>query len=59
MLISLFSVDLQLGHRHWLLPLRLPFLSMALIVEFIVTVRMVMLGFPLGKAEWLIAFQLN
>jgi hypothetical protein len=53
-LISPFSVDLKLGHRHWLLPLRLPFLSMALIVGPIAIVRMVMLGFTLGTAGLLV-----
>lgn len=53
-LISLFSVGLKLGlplsNRHWLLPLRLAFLSMTLTVGFIATVSMMVLGFSLGTA---------
>jgi len=53
-LISLFSVGLKLSlplsNRHWLLPLRLAFLSMALTVGLIATVSMMVLGFSLGTA---------
>jgi len=51
-LISLFSVGLKLGlplsNRHWLLPLRLAFLSMALTVALIAAVAVLGLGLPLG-----------
>lgn len=53
-LISLFSVGLKLGlplsHRHWLLPLRLAFGSMALTVALIAVAGMLMLDLPLGAA---------
>ena len=53
-LISLFSVGLKLGlplsDRHWLLPLRLAFLSMTLTVGLIAAVSMMVLGFSLGTA---------
>jgi len=53
-LISLFSVGLKLGlplsNPHWLLPLRLAFLSMTLTVGFIATIGMMVLDLPLGPA---------
>ena len=53
-LISLFSVGLKLGlplsNRHWLLPLRLAFLSMALTVGLITAASMMILSFSLGTA---------
>ncbi|MEN8130174.1 MAG: cation:proton antiporter [Pseudomonadota bacterium] len=53
-LISLFSVGLKLGlplsNRHWLLPLRLAFVSMTLTVVLIATVGVIGLGLPLGAA---------
>jgi len=53
-LISLFSVGLKLGlplsNRHWLLPLRLAFLSMTLTVALIAVVGVFGLGLPLGAA---------
>ncbi len=53
-LISLFSVGLKLGlplsNRHWLLPLRLAFVSMTLTVALIAAVGMVGLGLPAGAA---------
>ncbi len=53
-LISLFSVGLKLGlplsHRHWLLPLRLAFVSMALTVALIALAGVFMLGLPIGGA---------
>lgn len=53
-LISLFSVGLKLGlplsHRHWLLPLRLAFVSMALTVALIAMAGMLMLDLPSGAA---------
>ena len=53
-LISLFSVGLKLGlplsNRHWLLPLRLAFVSMILTVALITAVGMLALGLPLGAA---------
>lgn len=51
-LISLFSVGLKLGlplsSRHWLLPLRLAFVSMTLTVALIAAVAVLGLGLPLG-----------
>lgn len=53
-LISLFSVGLKLGlplsNRHWLLPLRLAFVSMTLTVALIAAVGVLGLGLPLGAA---------
>jgi len=53
-LISLFSVGLKLGlplsNRHWLLPLRLAFLSMTLTVALIAAAGILGLGLPLGAA---------
>jgi sodium/hydrogen antiporter len=53
-LISLFSVGLKLGlplsNRHWLLPLRLAFVSMTLTVVLITAVGILGLGLPLGAA---------
>ena len=53
-LISLFSVGLKLGlplsNRHWLLPLRLAFVSMTLTVALIATAGVLVLGLPLGGA---------
>lgn len=53
-LISLFSVGLKLGlplsNRHWLLPLRLAFVSMTLTVALIAVVGVLMLELPLGAA---------
>jgi sodium/hydrogen antiporter len=53
-LISLFSVGLKLGlplsNRHWLLPLRLAFLSMTLTVALIAAVGVLGLGLPPGAA---------
>ena len=53
-LISLFSVGLKLGlplsNRHWLLPLRLAFVSMTLTVLLITVVGVFGLGLPLGAA---------
>jgi NhaP-type Na+/H+ or K+/H+ antiporter len=53
-LISLFSVGLKLGlplsNRHWLLPLRLAFVSMTLTVALIALVGVLGLGLPLGAA---------
>jgi NhaP-type Na+/H+ or K+/H+ antiporter len=53
-LISLFSVGLKLGlplsNRHWLLPLRLAFVSMSLSVALIAAVGMLGLNLPLGAA---------
>jgi sodium/hydrogen antiporter len=53
-LISLFSVGLKLGlplsHPHWLLPLRLAFVSMTLTVALITLAGVFMLGLPLGAA---------
>ncbi len=54
LLISLFSVGLKLGlpfsSRHWLLPLRLAFVSMALTVGLIALVGVFWLVLPLGAA---------
>ena len=53
-LISLFSVGLKLGlplsNRHWLLPLRLAFVSMTLTVGLIAAAAVLALGLPLGAA---------
>ncbi|MGF1614980.1 MAG: cation:proton antiporter [Gammaproteobacteria bacterium] len=53
-LISLFSVGLKLGlplsNWHWLLPLRLAFVSMTLTVALIAAVGVFGLGLPLGAA---------
>lgn len=53
-LISLFSVGLKLGlplsNRHWLLPLRLAFVSMTLTVALIAAAGVLVLGLPLGAA---------
>ncbi|MGA7178467.1 MAG: cation:proton antiporter [Thiobacillaceae bacterium] len=53
-LIALFSVGLKLGlplsNRHWLLPLRLAFVSMALTVALIAAIGVLGLGLPLGAA---------
>ncbi len=53
-LISLFSAGLKLGlplsNRHWLLPLRLAFLSMTLTVALVAVFGVVGLGLPLGGA---------
>lgn len=54
LLISLFAVGLQLGvplrDRRWWLPLRLAFLSMALMVALVTAVGVWLLGLPLGAA---------
>lgn len=54
LLISLFSVGLKLGlpfsSRHWRLPLRLAFVSMALTVGLIALVGVFWLALPLGAA---------
>ncbi|MFZ0256048.1 MAG: cation:proton antiporter [Gammaproteobacteria bacterium] len=53
-LISLFSVGLKLGlplsNWHWLLPLRLAFVSMTLTVALIAAVGVLGLGLPPGAA---------
>ena len=53
-LISLFSVGLKLGlpltNRHWLLPVRLAFVSMTLTVALIAVVGVIGLDLPLGAA---------
>ncbi len=53
-LISLFSVGLKLGlplsNRHWLLPLRLAFVSMTLTVALIAAAAMLIFGLPPGAA---------
>ena len=53
-LLSLFSVGMKLGlplsNRHWLLPLRLAFVSMTLTVALIAVVGVLGLGLPLGAA---------
>ncbi len=53
-LISLFSVGLKLGlplsNQHWLLPLRLAFVSMTLTVALIAVVGVLGLDLPLGAA---------
>ncbi len=53
-LLSLFSVGLKLGlpltHRHWLLPIRLAFLSMTLTIALIAIVGHFLLDLPLGAA---------
>jgi NhaP-type Na+/H+ or K+/H+ antiporter len=54
LLISLFAVGLQLGvplrSRRWWLPLRLAFLSMALMVALVAAVGVWLLALPLGAA---------
>jgi NhaP-type Na+/H+ or K+/H+ antiporter len=54
LLISLFSVGMKLGlpfsSRHWRLPLRLAFISMALTVGLITGVGVYLLALPLGAA---------
>lgn len=54
LLISLFSVGLKLGlpfsSKHWHLPLRLAFISMALTVGLIALVGVFLLDLPLGAA---------
>ena len=54
MLISLFSVGLKLGlplsNRHWLLPLRLAFVSMVLTIALIAATGVLLLGLSLGAA---------
>jgi len=54
LLISLFSVGLKLGlpmsSRHWLLPVRLAFVSMTLTVVLIAAFGFFALGLPLGAA---------
>ncbi len=53
-LISLFSVGLKLGlplrDRHWLLPVRLAFVSMAFTVAMIAAAGILILGMPPGAA---------
>jgi NhaP-type Na+/H+ or K+/H+ antiporter len=53
-LISLFSIGLKLGlplsNRHWLLPLRLAFISMTLTIALIAAVGVLWLSLPLGAA---------
>jgi len=53
-LLSLFSVGMKLGlplsNRHWLLPLRLAFVSMSLTVVLIAAVGVLGLGLPPGAA---------
>ncbi len=53
-LISLFSVGLKLGlplsNRHWLLPLRLAFVSMVLTIALIAATGVLLLGLSLGAA---------
>ena len=53
-LISLFSVGLKLGlplsNPHWLLPLRLAFVSMAITVALIALAGVFMLDLPVGAA---------
>lgn len=53
-LISLFSVGLKLGlplsNRHWLLPLRLAFVSMVLTVALVAATGVLLLGLSLGAA---------
>jgi len=53
-LISLFTVGLKLGlplsNRHWLLPLRLAFVSMTLTIALITAIGMILLDLPLGAA---------
>jgi len=53
-LISLFSVGLKLGlplsNRHWLMPLRLAFVSMTLTVALIAVAGILGLGLPPGAA---------
>jgi NhaP-type Na+/H+ or K+/H+ antiporter len=53
-LISLFATGLKLGlplsHRHWVLPVRLAFLSMALTVALVALAGMFGFGLSLGAA---------
>jgi NhaP-type Na+/H+ or K+/H+ antiporter len=53
-LISLFSVGLKLGlpltNRHWLLPVRLAFVSMTLTVVLIAAAGVIGLDLPMGAA---------
>ncbi|MGB5251371.1 MAG: cation:proton antiporter [Sedimenticolaceae bacterium] len=53
-LISLFSVGLKLGlplsNRHWLLPLRLAFVSMVLTIALIAATEVLLLDLSLGAA---------
>jgi len=53
-LISLFSVGLKLGlplsNRHWLLPLRLAFISMTITVALIALTGTLLLDLPMGAA---------
>ncbi len=53
-LISLFSVGLKLGlplsNRHWLLPLRLAFVSMTLTIALIAIIGLLLLDLTLGAA---------
>ncbi|MGB5199857.1 MAG: cation:proton antiporter [Sedimenticolaceae bacterium] len=53
-LISLFSVGLKLGlplsNRHWLLPLRLAFVSMVLTIALIAATGVLLLDLSLGAA---------
>ena len=53
-LVSLFSVGLKLGlplsNRHWVLPLRLAFVSMTLTVALISVTGVLLLDLPLGAA---------
>ena len=54
LLISLFAVGLRLGvplrDRRWRLPLRLAFVSMAVMVALVTAVGYGLLGLPLGAA---------
>ena len=54
LLISLFAVGLQLGvplrDRRWRLPLRLAFVSMAIMVALVAAIGVWVLGLPLGAA---------
>ena len=54
LLISLFAVGLQLGvplrDRRWRLPLRLAFVSMAIMVALVAAIGVWVLGLPVGAA---------
>ena len=54
LLISLFAVGLRLGvplrDRRWRLPLRLAFVSMAIMVALVAAIGVWVLGLPLGAA---------
>jgi NhaP-type Na+/H+ or K+/H+ antiporter len=54
LLISLFAVGLQLGvplrDRRWWLPLRLAFVSMAIMVALVAAIGVWVLGLPVGAA---------